>query len=117
MINDEFIGPGGLGEISVSNITEASAKGPPLGTIINTGASGSKNNHEFQEKTKIFQIKTEKVVDILYNFNETDFDNNILFTITSGGAKKETGLYLDAGVTIYFKVNMPNVDVEIEEWS
>lgn len=88
----------------------------PKATILNNATSGTKQSHAFAEGTKQFLIRCEKVVEIKYNFNETDYDNNKRLTITSGGHLQQAGLYLE-NKTIYFNTSTGNRDVEILEWS
>ena len=88
----------------------------PLITIKSEASAGAKQSHVFANGTKQFLIRCEKVVEIKYNFDETDYDNGIKATITSGGFLQQTGLTLE-DKTIYFNTQTGNRDVEILEWS
>jgi hypothetical protein len=82
-------------------------------TIITVNAD-EKAFHTFTNGTKKFFIRSEKVVEIKYSFDENNFDNNNQLTITSGGFLEQSGLYL-VGKTIYFKSDK-NTEIEILEW-
>lgn len=86
----------------------------PKATIISATAL-SKNSHTFEDGTKKFLIRSEKVTKIKYNFSEADYDDNKKLTITSGGHLKEENVFLE-NVSIYFDTDL-NADVEILEWS
>lgn len=86
----------------------------PKITIINSSA-GAKKTHNFQSGVKQFTIRSEKVTEIKYNYNETDYDGNIKATITSGGVLEVKDLKLNS-LSIYFDTDK-NADVEIIEWS
>lgn len=88
----------------------------PIITVMSEPLPGAKQSHTFVDGTKQFLIRCEKVVEIKYNFNEADYDNGKMATITSGGFLKQTGLTL-INKTIYFNTSTGNRDVEILEWS
>ena len=94
---------------TLSELFASDFKGTPISVN-----SGVKTGHTFTNGTRKFLIRSEKVTEILYNFDENDFDANILLTITSGGHLKEDLLYLE-NKTIYFKTDK-NTIVEISEW-
>ena len=73
-----------------------------------------KNSHLFTNGTKKFFIRSEKVVEIKYSFEEDNFDAENYLTITSGGFLEQSGLYL-TGKTIFFKADK-DTDIEILEW-
>lgn len=87
----------------------------PKASIVNVAVAGDKLSHTFQDGTKKFLVRSEKVSEIKYNFSEVDYDLNKRLTITSGGFLKESGLLL-TGKSIYFTADKNNVDVEILEW-
>ena len=109
-----YIGPGPeIGySIDPSSLIESSA----LITLINSGAADSKKTHTFREGTSQFEVKSEKVVYIFYNYDETKFDGGDFKIITSGGRLFRENLNLPDGFTIYFKTIEENIIIEIEEW-
>lgn len=121
--NDENIGDGG------ASITLSSSPGSPvyikstdistlpIETIINSGVSNNKNTHAFSDNVKQFMIRSEKVVEIKYSFDEFRFDLGNKLTITSGGILEMKLLDLPSGTEFYFSIVQPNIDVEILEWT
>lgn len=83
-------------------------------TIVNVANSGTKTTFNFQDGVKSFTIRSEKVTEIKYNFDEADYDANKKATITSGGFLKLSGLDLTGG-KIFFDTDKNNVDIEILE--
>lgn len=88
----------------------------PKATIKNVANSATKESFIFETGCKRFSFRCEKVITILYNFSEVDFDAGKKLTITSGGLLKESGLNLPAGTTIFFETSSNNRDIEILQW-
>lgn len=86
----------------------------PKITVISVTNSGTKTSHPFQDGVKQIIVRCEKVTEIKYNFDETDFDGGIKSTITSGGFLKLAGLNF-TGKSLFFETDRNNVDVEILE--
>lgn len=82
-------------------------------TVVDANA-GDKKSHTFTNGTKQILIRSEKVAQIKYNFDEAAFDSGLKATITSGGYLKLDGLYLQ-DVSIYFETDENNVKIEIIE--
>lgn len=96
--------------------SEARKKTPTI-YVIDSGDPNEKNEFDFPESTKKFTIKARKAgFEILYNYNETDFDNNIYATIICGEKLIEDNLDLD-NKTIFFKTSTANLFVEILVWT
>jgi len=86
----------------------------PKITIKNVSSAGTKTTHLFQDGVKQIFIRCEKVTEIKYNFDESDFDGGKKAIITSGGFLKLSGLDF-TGKSIFFETDVSSVDVEILE--
>lgn len=89
----------------------------PVVRIIEAEDKNTKYDFTFTEGTKTLLIRSEKVAQIKYNFNEVSFDDGVKLTITSGGYLMLSGLTLKAGLQFFFECDKDNVDLEILEWT
>lgn len=90
----------------------------PQITVVEATNNGDKYSHTFSTGARRFTLmhSVEKCAVISYNWNETDFDNDIFATIDDGAEYGLRDVNLD-GRTIYFKTDQDSIKVEIEEWS
>lgn len=90
-------------------------KDPKL-SVETIATAGQKKSHTFRDGTKRFIITTgQKLSSIFYNWNEADYDNNILHSVDEGSYYEAIGTDL-VGKTIYFTSDTDGVNIEIEEW-
>lgn len=84
--------------------------------IVPIPVAGDKYSYTFREGTKKLILNTgQKLASIFYNWNEADYDNNILHSVDEGSYYEAIGTDL-VGKTIYFTSDTDGVNIEIEEW-